>query len=167
MNFVGKILKGIAYVITTLIFVPIFIGANIVGILQKLLSYINLKCKCVKGNNKNLVRKKLYSQINKILDEEKEIYLCRDYWIKVEEYSSYVTLKYLFTGDKKTFKYIDKYDKYLYNYYDFNSHKSNFTTEWIDEIKKFQDSKILIEETFIKDYFDDSKSKKVLKISQR
>lgn len=115
---------------------------------------------------KKKVKKRLYNRLRQILSAEKEIIICKEFWIPIEEYDYYTTLKYIFTGNKRSFIYRKGCDKYLYNFYDFNAYKDGFIEKWIEEIKKMFDSEnsIRVEEIIIKDS-DDAKNRSILKIS--
>ena len=167
VNFIKGFLNWTILIIMSILLIIVEIIVCLINCVKDLFGGIYVKYLSVKKYNENMVRKKLGTQLYKLLLEDKKIYICDEYWIKSEEYSSYVTLKYIFTGDKKIFKYNKKYDKYLYNFFDFNAYKEGFTQKWINEIKNIKDERISVKEVVIKDYFDETKEKKVLEVSYK
>lgn len=160
-----QVLGGVFTALIGIIIIPLFVIASILGMVFKIFASIYNKYLEVKKYSERKVKRKLYTQIKKILSKEKEIYLCKDFWISPDEQSSYTTLKYLFTKNKDTFVYKKGSDRYLYNYYDFNAHKEDFVCKWIEEIRNLNGSGIVVEETLVENYLDESEKKSVLKIT--
>ena len=146
---------------------PILIVLSIKDIICDIINNIKYSYLKKKKYNKDKIRKRLYHQICKILVENKEIVLCRDFYISSEEYSLYTTLKYLFTKNKDTFLYKKGSDKCLFYFYDFNAHEDGFVEKWIEEIKSMFECHNFIEcrEDFVEDYYDETVKRSVLRIS--
>lgn len=167
INYLKKILKSIALLLTIIITYPLIILNGIRQIIVDIFKALRIGYLKKKKFSEKKIKRKLYLQIYRILVNEKEINLTNDFYITKDEYSSYTTLKYLFTENKNTFEYIKNTDKYLYQFYDFNAHKDMFIETWIEEIKLMleADKFIKIEEAYVDDLNDNSKKKKVLRIS--
>ena len=164
-NSIKQILGGVFTTLIGVIIIPLFVIASIIGMVFKMFTGMYNKYLEAKKYNEKRVKRKLYAQIKKILSKEKEIYICKDFWISPNEQSSYTTLKYLFTKNKDALVYKKGTDRYLYNYYDFNAYKDDFVNKWIKEISDLNGSDISVEETVVENYLDESEKKTVLKIT--
>lgn len=162
-----KIFNVILFLLTSIIAIPLMIVLALIETIRELLGSIMYKCLSNRKYNEKKVKKKLYNKLRKILSIEKEINICKEFWIPIEEYDSYTTLKYLFTGNKISFIYRKGCDKYLYNFYDFNAHKDGFVEKWIEEIKNMFDSEdsIKVEEVVVENSNDNKKNRNILRIS--
>lgn len=162
-----KIIKTIIFLFTILISAPFILTFAIINILKNVLEYITYRYMCNKKFNEKKVKKKLYKKLKRILHIKKEINICKEFWIPIDEYESYTTLKYLFTENKNSFVYKKGCDKYLYNFYDMNAYKEDFIEKWIDEIKKMFSSEdyVKIEDITISNPIDDTKSRDVVRVS--
>ena len=167
INYLKTILKSVALLLGIIVTYPLIILNGIRQILVDVFKACRIGYLKKKKFREKKIKRRLYLQIYRILVNEKEINLTDEFYITKDEYSSYTTLKYLFTKNKNTFRYIKNSDKYLYQYYDFNAHKDMFIETWIEEIKLMLESDefIKIEEAYVDDLNDNSKKKKVLRIS--
>lgn len=161
---IKKLLISIMDIILIML-MPFFLLLENLKIVINILSNIYFRYLESKKYSEKKVKRKLYAQIKQILSTEKEIYLCKEFWISPEKYKYYTTLKYLFTKNKSSFVYRKDSSRYLYNYYNFNAHKEDFLDKWIQIIKSWNDKDIIIEEIVLKNSSEDDDGKSVLKIT--
>lgn len=161
-----KIFNAILFLLAGVIAIPLMIVLALIETIREFLGNIIYKCLSNRKYNEKKVKKKLYNRLKKMLTIEKEINICKEFWIPIEEYDSYTTLKYLFTGNKMSFIYRKGCDKYLYNFYDFNAHKDGFTEKWIEEIRNMfkSEESIKVEDIVIENSNDNKKNRNILRI---
>lgn len=161
-----KIFSVILFILTSVVVIPLMILLALIETIREFMGHLICKYLSNRRYNEKKVKKKLYNRLRKMLSVEKEINICKEFWIPIEEYDSYTTLKYLFTGNKISFVYRKGCDKYLYNYYDFNAYKDGFVEKWIEEIKKMfaSEKSIKVEDITMESSNDNTKSVEVLRL---
>lgn len=168
---IKRILKEIVnvflFLLTIIVSAPFLLIAIIVTLLKRLIDYIAYKHICNKKFNEKKIKRKLYNRLKQILYVKREIKICKEFWIPFEEYEYYITLKYIFTENKKSFIYRKGSDKYLYNFYDMNAYKEGFIEKWIEEIKNMfsLEESVKIEDITIPSPIDNAKSRDVVRVS--
>lgn len=162
---ISKIIDILNFILITILLV-LFLEEFFLNIF-KLLGNLKYTYLSNKKYNEKKVRKKLYKKLSKMIYLKKEINISKEFWIQLEEYNSYTTLKYIFTNNKISFVYRKDCDKYLYNYYDFNAHEDGFIDRWIDEIRDMfnSESKIILEDIVMESPLDKTKKVDVLRIT--
>lgn len=161
-----KIIEGTLFLVMGILFLPMALISVLFGMIKHFITYLVNKLSSRRRYNEKKVKRKLYDRIEKMLCYRKEIDICKEFWIPVEEYDSCITLKYIFTGNKRSFIYRKDIDKYLYNFYDANAHKDGFVEKWIEEIRNMfdSDSYVLVEDAIVENPYDDTKNRNVLRI---
>lgn len=165
-QFLSEVIEGFFFLVMLIFILPIMFILFVIESIKKIANYISNLYLSNKKYNENKIKKKLYKRIQSILNKQKEIHINKAFWIPKDDYDRYITLKYLFTNNKETFKYNKSCDKYLYNYYDYNAYQDGFIEKWIEEIKLMFLSNNAVE---VKDIVekDEKDEKYILKIKEK